>query len=91
MKLLREIVVALFLNQIEVSSLKVGYKKEIKVKEILASNKDFSEDMFKELLVRQDLPHLLLTDVHNLLDGIARDFPDFTTKTSLGLSWEGRE
>lgn len=91
MKLLREIVVALFLNQIEVNSLKVNYKKDIKVKEILASSKEFNEDMFKTLLCRQDLPHLLLTDVDNLLDGITKDFSDITTRGSLGLSWEGRQ
>ena len=58
--------------------MKSNYAKDIKVREILASNKEFSEDMFKQLLVRQDLPHLLLSDVHNLLDGIAKDFPDIT-------------
>jgi len=47
----------------------------VNVKEILASSKDFDQEMFRKLLVRTDLPHLLLSDVTNLLNGITRDFP----------------
>ena len=47
-----------------------------KVKETLESYKEFSDDIFDKLLVRKDLPHLMLTDVNDLLMGMQADFPD---------------
>jgi len=45
-----------------------------------------------ELISRPDgLHHLLLSDVNNLMQSIAHDFPDIAKTYSIGKSYEGRD
>ena len=46
--------------------------------------------MFNKLLIRQDIPHLFLSDVNRLVAGIKNDFPDIVKVDEIGYSWEQR-
>ena len=46
--------------------------------------------MFKQLLVRPDIPHMFLSDVNKLIGGIKYDFPDIVKLDEIGYSWEQR-
>lgn len=46
--------------------------------------------MFKQLLVRDDLNHLLLSDVNKLVQHIAVEFPDVVKLKTIGTSWQER-
>ena len=62
--------------------------EQASVKDILASDKTFTNDMFKQLLVRPDIPHMFLSDVNKLIGGIKNDFPDIVKVDEIGYSWE---
>jgi hypothetical protein len=64
--------------------------KDVTIREVLASSPNFDENLIKHILVRHDLNHLLLTDVHKLIAKIAQEFPEVVTLSSIGSTWEGR-
>ena len=47
----------------------------MKVKEILATSRAFDDSLVRQLLVRHDMNHLLLTDTVDLMESVRRDFP----------------
>ena len=47
--------------------------------------------MFKKLLLREGLNHLLLPEIDDLTMSLARDFPDLITIKSIGKTWEQRD
>jgi len=62
----------------------------IQIKEKLANTT--LENFSDEIIRREDgLPHLLLSDVNNLMLSIAHDFPEISKVYSIGKSFEGRD
>lgn len=61
------------------------------ISELLKGKKDFRQDAFDELLIRQDgFPHILLSDTFKLIDKIASEFPEYVKVESIGQSWQSR-
>lgn len=65
-------------------------RREQDVREILESSTTFDDNLIKQLLVRDDLNHLMLTDVNKLIMKIAKEFPEFVKLSTIGESFEGR-
>ena len=48
--------------------------------------------LYDNFITRKDgINHLLLSDVNNLMEKVARDFPDIAKMTSIGKSYQGRD
>lgn len=63
----------------------------IPVKEILESEEN-SNNLAEKLISRKDkLPHLLLSDVNNLIKSLENDFPELIKVHSIGKTVEGRD
>ena len=60
------------------------------LREILNSSPVFDDNLFKQLLVRKDLNHLLLTDVEHLTSLIGLEFSEVVTLKTIGQTWQGR-
>jgi hypothetical protein len=60
------------------------------VKEVLESQSNFDETLVKQLLVRHDLNHLLLSDINKLMAKIGQEFPDLVKLSTIGYSREDR-
>ena len=58
---------------------------------VLASSNEFDKDMFSKLLVRQDTPHIFLTETHDLINAMAAELPELISVDSIGKSYQGRE
>lgn len=65
-------------------------QREVELKEIFESSPNFDDTMVKQLLVRNDINHLMLTDVNKLIMRIAREYPDIVSLSSIGTTWQGR-
>ena len=80
------------LGAISVSEVQAAtYSQLSSVKEILKSDKKFSEDVFKQILVRNDMNHLLLSDVNVLVMQLKEDFPEIFKVRSIGKTWHDRK
>jgi hypothetical protein len=62
----------------------------INVKQVLLSSKEFNQELFSKLLTRSDIPHIFLSDVTRLINGIKKDFPDIVKIDNIGNTWENR-
>lgn len=62
----------------------------VKVKEILSSDRQFTQEMFAKLLTRTEIPHIFLSDVNKLVNSMKKDFPDIVKINHIGYSWENR-
>ena len=78
---------ALNLNEVQGAT----YSQLSSVKKILQSDKTFSEDVFKQVLVRNDLNHLLMSDVNLLIMQLKEEFPEFIKVKSIGKTWADRK
>ena len=67
------------------------YSQLSSVRKVLESDKTFSEDIFKQILARNDLNHLLLSDVQVLVMQLMEEFPEFIKVRSIGKSWFDRK
>jgi predicted RNA-binding protein len=57
----------------------------VPVRDILASDKEFTQNIYNKLLSREDkLTTLLLSDINTLLASIAHDFPEVVKVESIG-------
>lgn len=65
-------------------------RRDISVREVLASSPEFNENLIKRMIVRHDMNHLLLSDVNKLIAKIALEFPDVVQLSTIGQSWEGK-
>ena len=63
---------------------------KINVREILEQHKEFNQDVFDKLLTRNDLDHILLSDVTNLMYSLQEDYPELVEVKKIGESWEKR-
>lgn len=63
---------------------------EVSLRQVLASSPVFDEDLIKQVLVRHDINHLMLTDVNKLIAKIALEFSEVVQLSTIGSSWEGR-
>jgi len=52
---------------------------------------EFNGDLFESLLTREDLPHLLFSDLDALIKKLPEEFPEIISVGSLGQSWEHRD
>ena len=66
----------------------ISVASALPVRQILSESPTFTEDMFKKLLLRDGLNHLLLPEIDDLTYSLARDFPDLVTIKSIGKTWE---
>lgn len=57
---------------------------------ILNSSSEFGDDLIRQLLVRKDLNHLLMSDITDLIHSIKRDFPSIADVETIGYTWEKR-
>ena len=69
----------------------VSLTSALPVRQILSESPDFTEEMFKKLLLRDGLNHLLLPEIDDLTSSLARDFPDLIQIKSIGKTWENRD
>ena len=69
----------------------ISVASALPVRQILSESPTFTEDMFKKLLLRDGLNHLLLPEIDDLTYSLARDFPDLVTIKSIGKTWEQRD
>ena len=56
------------------------------MRSILEQDDHISEEIIKQLLVRKDLNHLLLSDVDNLIDSLENDFSDVIQIKTIGFT-----
>jgi hypothetical protein len=63
----------------------------LKLRQILEKSPVFDEDMFKQLLVRKDLNHLLLSDINKLVYAMAKEFPEVVRLKKIGHTRENRD
>ena len=63
---------------------------DISLKSILSSESEFNENIIKQILVRHDMNHLLLSDANKLMAKIAKEFPDYVKLSTIGTSLQGR-
>ena len=63
----------------------------LKLRQILEKSPVFDEDMFKQLLVRKDLNHLLLSDINKLVHAMAKEFPEVIKLKKIGHTRENRD
>jgi murein tripeptide amidase MpaA len=63
----------------------------VPVRQILSESPDFTEGMFKKLLLRKGLNHLLMPEIDDLTHSLARDFPEIIKVRSIGKTWENRD
>ena len=64
--------------------------QSIPVRSILEEDDHISEEIIKKLLVREDLNHLLLSDIDDLIDSLALDFSDVLKITTIGFTTQQR-
>lgn len=62
----------------------------VPVRSILEQDTYISEEIIKQLLVRHDLNHLLKREIDDLVDSIARDFPEVVKLSTIGYTVEQR-
>ena len=63
----------------------IAFSQKESIKSLMASHKgDFDNDLFNNLLTRADLAHLLLSEVHQLTDKLAAEFPDVIKVQTIG-------
>lgn len=48
---------------------------------------DFGVDLFSELLTRQELSHLLLSDIQSMVAKLEKEFPDIIKVKTIGQTW----
>lgn len=60
------------------------------IREVLQSDEHFTQDMFKELLSRPDIPHLFLSEANQLISNLQKEFKDVVKVHSIGNTWENR-
>ena len=66
--------------------------RQVPIREVMELYSDeFDDNMIKELLVRKDINHLMLSDINKLIAKLADEFPEFITLGTIGESWEGRQ
>jgi len=61
------------------------------IAEVLGQSPEWNEEMFKALLARHDLNHLLLSDVNALIAHLRAEFPEIITVKSIGQTYQNRD
>ena len=62
----------------------------MEVRKILATSRVFDDSIVRQLLVRSDMNHLLLSDTIDLMESIQRGFPQIVEITDIGKTWQER-
>lgn len=68
----------------------LGLVSSRSIREVLQSDEHFSQDMFKELLTRPDIPHIFLSEANKLISGLQSEFKEVVKVHSIGSTWENR-
>ena len=70
----------------------VAFNPKKSIKKTMGQYKgDFGQELFAELLTREDLSHLLYSDIEACMQLLVKDFPDIMSMTSIGKTWQDRE
>ena len=64
-------------------------RADLNLKEILSKHQRM-DDVFDEILVRKNTPHILLSDTKDILAALKKDFSEIVEIKSIGTTWENR-